>query len=226
MKKLLPFLIIAAVVGLYFFFSRDTVAWKTVQSSVSNLSFLYPARSSLGDEPLKGTVESIVAYDHIPDGIGDWTLSTAAKNAVLATMSCAPLAATGVYLPVDGAKPMQCGVTKSADGLVSAYMIGIGHPFEGTAYPESAVITFREADAAVLSKVVDFPVTEDEANEKVDAFVATHPSAVIWPPDENAKVLYSDVEAVVTAAVSTPSQEVKDGLETLKKIAETVKASN
>ncbi len=225
MKKFLPLAIVAVVVGLYFFMSRETISWKTVHSSVSNLSFLYPVKSTSGDEPLKGTIESIVAYDHVPGGIGDWTVSTAAKNAVIATMSCAPLTATGIYLPVDGSKPMQCGVVKSTDGLVSAYMVGIGHPFEGTAYPESAVITFRDTDAAILSKVVAFPITEDEANEKVDEFVATYPSAVIWPPDENAKVLYADVEAVVTEAVSTPSQEVIDGLADLKKIAETVGTS-
>lgn len=222
MKKLLPLAVVAAVIGLYFFMSRETTSWKTVQSSALNLSFLYPVQSSKAADPLAGTVSAVIAYDHIPSGLKDWTISTAAKNAVISTQSCLPLQGTGVYLPIDTAKPMQCGIVTSEAGLVSAYLIGIGRPDGGTAYPESMILTFREENAAMLTKVADFPLAEEGANEKVDTFVDTHPSAVIWPPDDNAKVLYADVEQVVNEVVSTPSQEVIDGLALLKKIAETV----
>ncbi len=225
MKKLLPLFIVLVLVGGYFLLTMDRVSWKTVQSSALNLSFLYPVHSRLAADPLKGTIATTIAYDHIPSGLRDWTISSAAKKAVVADMNCAPLRGTGVYLPIDGDKPMQCGVVKSPSGMVTAYIVGLGRPDNGTYYPESIILTFRDSEAAMLTKVAKFPLTEKMANEKVDTFTRLHPQAVIWPPDDNAKILYTDVEKVVTDAVSVPSEEVVAGMEVLRKISETVKAT-
>jgi hypothetical protein len=223
MKKLLPFVALVVVVAAYFVLTMDRIAWKTVTSSALNLSFEYPVHSNLAGDPLKGTVSATIAYDHIPSDLKDWTISTEAKNAIIASMSCAPLQGTGAYLPVDREKPMQCGVVKSPSGLVSAYVIGVGRPDSGTYYPASMILTLQETGATLLTKVAKFPVTEKLANEKVESFMKLHPQAVIWPPDANAKQLYIDVDEVVTSAVSTPIPEVTEGLAVLKTIAESVK---
>lgn len=224
MKKILTIAVaILVIVALYFYITMDRVTWKTIQSSKLHVSFLYPVHSTLAADPLKGTESLVIAYDHIPKSTKDWTISSNAKREIISTMSCKPLLGTGTYLPIDMSKAMQCGVVKSTAGLVSVYLIGQGRPDGGTSYPASMMITLKDNEAAVLGKVAKFELTEKLANQKVQTFVRLHPKAVIWPPDDNAKQLYADVEKIVTTAVSTPSEEVVQGMETLRKIAETVK---
>ncbi len=221
MKKLLPLAIIVVVALGFYYLSMDKVTWKTVTSSTLNLSFMYPVHSKQAADPLKGTVSFTIAYDHVPTNPRDWMVTTDAKKAVLATMKCDPIRGSGAYLPVDTDKPMQCGVVKSPSGLVSVYMVGVGRPDNGTAYPESLILTLKDNEVAALAKVAKFTATEKIANEAVTTFTHVHPQAVIWPPDENAKKLYSDVDDIVIAAVSKPVQEVVDGLALLRRIAET-----
>jgi len=200
------------------------VKWGTVSSSTLNLTFNYPVHSSYGNDPLKGSVQTIIRYDHTPASPTDWTVSTGVKNEIISTMSCAPLKETGAYLPLDRDQPMQCGVTKSPSGLVTVYAIGVGRPDGGTSYPGSMVLTLTDAHAAMLTKVVSFQETQKEANTAVRAFTKAHPNAVIWPPDENAQKLYDQVNAIVVKAISTPYDEVRQGIATLRTIAISEKA--
>lgn len=177
-----------------------------------------------GEDWKKGTQSFAVTYDHVPKDTKDWTISTAVKNDVLRTMNCSPLQGTGAYLPVDREKPMRCGVAKSKDGVVSAYVIGLGRPDGGTSYPDAMIVVFGNSGATIYTKVAKFPETEALANDKVAEFTATHTQAVIVPPDDNAKKLYADVEKIVTDAVRTPSVEVIDQMQKLKEIAENIKA--
>jgi hypothetical protein len=227
MKKILPLVVLVLIVvaGIYYF-SMDRVNWKTVTSSTLNLSFTYPVHSSMSADPLKGTVSTVIAYDHNPTNPKDWTIYSNVKKAIIANMNCEPLLGSGVFLPIDTSKPLQCGVSKSAAGLVSVYLIGLGRPDNGTSYPESMILTLKDSNAAMITKIVKFPETEKLANEKVTTFTHLHPQAVIWPPDDNAKKMYSDVEAVVTKSVSDPSAEVVSGIELLRKISETMKSTN
>lgn len=224
MKKALPVLMVAVIVIAVAYFSMDRVSWGTVKSSTLNLSFEYPIHSAHAGDPLKGAVQATIVYDHIPTSPTDWTLSTRVKNEIIASMSCGPLRETGAYLPLDRDMPMRCGVVKSPDGLVSVYAIGVGRPNGGTSYPESMVLTLQDVHAAMLTKVVPFLETQKEANAKVADFTKAHPNAVIWPPDDNAKKLYSDVDQIVTRAISTPYDEVTAGIDTLRQIAISEKA--
>ncbi|HVW66902.1 MAG TPA: hypothetical protein VHA78_04205 [Candidatus Peribacteraceae bacterium] len=223
MKRFIPVAIVAVVVIAVAYFSMDHVRWGTVQSSTLNLSFEYPVHSSYSD-PLKGTMQTTILYDHPPANPTDWTITTAIKNKIIATMSCAPLKETGAYLPLDRDMPMQCGVVKSPSGLVSVYAVGVGRPNGGTSYPESMVLTLEDAHAAMLTKVVPFTETQKEANEQVKAFTKAYPNAVIWPPDDNAQKLYDAVDQIVIKAISQPYDEVTAGIDTLRKIAVSEKA--
>jgi len=197
MKKILPILVVLAIVVAVFVYLSGRTGKLVVKAQTIN-----------------------VAYDHVPKGLKDWTISLNAKNAIVSSLSCAPLQGTGAYLPVDRDRPMRCGVVRSSAGVVSAYVIGIGRPDNGTAYPQSMLVTLHASGATITTKIVPFPLIEKDANAKVDAFVKIHPKAVIWPPDDNAKKLYSEVEAVVTEAIRAPSIEVRTGMETLRAMAE------
>ncbi len=224
MKKLLALVVlIVIVVAAYFLLTMDSVGWKSVSDSVLHLSFQYPVHSQMSADPLKGTQSKVIMYDQAPKGVGDWTVSTSIKNAVTASMSCNPLLGSGVYLPVDTTKTMQCGVVVGSGGLVSVYAVGLGHPFEGTAFPESMMLTFKDTEADVLSKVAKFTAIEKEANDAVQVFTTSHPQAVIWPPDANAKKLYDQIDDIVSKAVAAPVKEVRDAMQLMQSIAGSVK---
>lgn len=219
MQRFIPIAIVAAIVIAIAYFSMDHVSWGRVQSSMLNLSFEYPIHSSNAGDPLKNARQDTIVYDHTPSDPTDWTISTAVKNDIIRTLSCAPLRETGAYLPIDRDQPMQCGVVKSPSGLVSVYAIGVGRPDGGTSYPASMVLTLQDAHAAMLTKIVSFTQTQKEANEQVAAFTKAYPNAVIWPPDDNAQKLYDAVDAIVVKAISQPYDEVSQGMTTLRTIA-------
>lgn len=219
MKKALIVLGIVVILIFVWLSMRDTVTWKTVMHPELKVSLNYPVHSRSADDPFKGTVATTVSYDHVPAGLTDWTLSKAARDQIVASLQCDPLKQAGAYLPVDRDKPMQCIAVKNAKGFVTVAVIGMGRPQQGTYYPESMLLFLHETNVGVLTKVGGFPILQKRVNETVQDFTQTYPQTVIWPPDENAKKLYDDVEKMVSDDVSQPSVEMQEQLELLKQIA-------
>ncbi len=216
-------LLVALIAGWFYFF-QDRVEWKMVTADTLGIRMMYPVHSRYSATPLKGTLSTLITYDQVPKTASGFYLSTAVKNAITASKSCAALMSSGAYLPVDRQKPMQCRVTKNGSGLVTVYVIGIGRPVGGTSYPESVLLVLKADKAVIMTKLVKFPATEKLANDRVQKFVAEHPHAVIAPPDVNAKKLYEDVDVIVINAVVAPSLEVAMNMEQLGKMALSVEA--
>lgn len=117
-----------------------------------------------------GVREEMIAYDTAPDGLGQWMMTTAAKNMIIEKQSCEGL--EGQYLPVLLGQANHCGVTNN-DWQTIVYIIGQGFVYERTPYITSAIIVLQEEKAIFVSNLL--PNLNQELDKAAKRIVEEQP---------------------------------------------------
>lgn len=176
-----------------------------------------------GKEGMRFMAKDVV-YGEESDGQEDWSIGAETAAALPTENPCDAFAnAAGSYLPIQTDKAYVCDTAKTTDGHIAVVLVGFGARYEGTDYLASTIIVPQEDHASVFWSVSSFAAFRSQAEEILQAFVLTHPTAILQPAtDPDVLALYDRITQLVTDELVPPSVDVMAGVEHLKEIAATI----
>lgn len=149
-------------------------------------------------------VTQTIAYDHLSDGIGDYTLPASIAQQVIAIQNCTPFNTLGkkqVYLPVNLRKSFLCHASKRGEDTVVT-VIGQGVPYESYPFLASMVLVLEKDKFTVTPDTVPELRTISEREWKA------YPNGDDFGTPEFAKS-YTTLEKIFSTMLQEPSNELQ-----------------
>lgn len=209
------------ILGIDFWYPQKLLSIKNTSLGKKEFEITKKARvKSRGLRTVPGwLLVQVIPYNSVSRGWHDWILTKAIKDLLTTELNCNSLKKAGensVYMPVDFSKPNNCFIKKNKHGEIILYAIGHGFPHEGVPFLESTIVILQDQQAIIFSNLLENlnrEVYQEIDRNKLD--FAFH--------DKEFDKFYSKIGSIVSKTVKSRIK-MKIPLNTLKKIAESIKA--
>jgi hypothetical protein len=197
--------------------------WTTFRSDAHRVTFAYPGtlRETSADQwetPSGPMYAQEIAYDDPSDGLGDWSLPLTVRNQLATYGACGALGGSGVYLPIDFARPFVCEVRPAAEGRPATLLAaGFGQTSEGTSFRQS-LMAVLDSDRVLLLEGIAPLQPYDAA---MTALIADHPQAQF--PNAEFQALNGKMDALLRAQFSPPSADIQGAMAVMRRIADSLR---
>lgn len=163
-----------------------------------------------------------VQNGHQSEGLTDWMIPEEVATKLRTADACTAFSysGTGLYLPLQTNRLMQCAVFTNSDGDRVIAAIGFSDTFESPDHLGSMLLVPRKKDVIVFQDVISFPVFNTWLKKQSDIFYGLHYNDNLWPPiTPAAEAFYERATDQVGKMISEPSKEVADGMNELEQWA-------